>query len=60
MHGLSGNDVAGRATATRHGLDDLRLLAVIFDQVADEDDAVVAGVGAQTLEVDPAGLVASK
>jgi hypothetical protein len=34
------------ATAARHGLDDLDLFAGLFDQMADVDDTLVAGVGA--------------
>jgi hypothetical protein len=36
-------DVAG-AAATRDGLDDLYLFAVLFDQMADVDDALETGV----------------
>src|SRR5215210_3653593 len=55
MHGLSDRLLAvfaGTAT-TRHSLYDLDLFAVsfAFDQMADEHDAIVAGVGAlQALE----------
>ena len=42
MVGLS----AIRAAAARHCLDHLDLFAVLFDQAADVDDALVAGVGA--------------
>jgi len=34
-----------RTTATRNGLEDLYHFAVLFDQIADEDDALAAGVG---------------
>jgi hypothetical protein len=34
------------ASPTRHGVYDLYLFAVLFDQVADVDDAIGAGVGA--------------
>jgi hypothetical protein len=33
------------ATAARSGLEDLDLFAVLFDQVADVDDALKTGVG---------------
>ena len=37
--------LAALAAAARHGLDDLDLFAVHFDQVADVDHALVAGAG---------------
>jgi len=42
---------AVRATAVRHGLEDLYLFTIVADdQMADEDRAVHAGTGAQALE----------
>src|SRR5215208_1973763 len=47
--------LAGDTLAARNGVDDLYLVAVVVDdQIADVDDALVAGVRAQALE---AGVV---
>ena len=37
-------------TLARDGLDDLGLLAVLFDQVADVDDALVVGAGVSSVD----------
>ncbi len=39
----------GAAAPAGDGLEDLDLFAVLFDEVADEDEAVVAAVGPETL-----------
>jgi hypothetical protein len=41
-----GRSGVGRAAAARDGLDDLYLFPVLFHEVADEDQAIVAGAGA--------------
>jgi hypothetical protein len=43
---------AGRSP-TRHGLYDLDLVAVLFDQMADVDDALVAGVRVIRIAIRP-------